>query len=261
MLTSKTKIQRINLDEKKVEEREDLIALDATICVFINDDYFRTFIASPDMIRELVVGHLLGEGIASSMKEIKQLEISPFKVRVDLSEEVDLSQLNMYKVNFITTACGSISSHVKNEPLDMFMVSSRASMKAEKAWSVIRELNVRSKAYKETGGTHAALLSSLEGETLYFSEDVGRHNAVDKVIGAGAINSIDFGKYILASSGRLSGEIALKAARVGIPVIASVSGPLESGIRIAKATGITMIGFIRGRRMNVYTNYERVLLS
>jgi FdhD protein len=107
--------------------------------------------------------------------------------------------------------------------------------------------------FRETGGTHSALLNR-EGEgVVAFSEDVGRHNALDKVIGAAIMRKVDLGECILASSGRLSGEMVLKAAKAGIPVICSVSAPLLSGIRIAEAAGVTLIGFVRGRRMNQYT--------
>jgi FdhD protein len=123
-----------------------------------------------------------------------------------------------------------------------------------------RELNERSGTYKETGGTHAAMLSSMEGNLTIFAEDVGRHNAVDKVVGAGVLRGVDLGACVLVLTGRLSGEIVLKAARVGITVIASVAGPLESGVRIAEAVGITLVGFVRGRRMNVYSYEERIAL-
>jgi FdhD protein len=103
------------------------------------------------------------------------------------------------------------------------------------------------------------MLFSLGGDPLFFGEDVGRHNAVDKVVGAGVLEGLDFGGCVLVSSGRLSGEIVLKAARVGVPVVVSVAGPLESGVRIAEAAGITLVGFVRGRRLNVYTHGERIV--
>jgi FdhD protein len=258
MMKKQFQIHKIRLEEQASEEKEDYIAADAPICIFINNEYFRTLIASPNMTEELVVGHLLSEGIASSYNEIECINITQQKVCVELGSELDLELLNMSKVDLITTACGSLSTPVNHEQLGSLRVPSRVSVGAQTLWEAARSLNLRSETYRATGGTHSAMLYSLEGETQYFAEDVGRHNAVDKVIGAGAMKGIGFGNTILVSSGRLSGEITLKAARMGIPIIASVSSPLESGIRIAEATGITMVGFIRGRRMNVYTNQNLI---
>jgi FdhD protein len=95
---------------------------------------------------------------------------------------------------------------------------------------------------------------------LAFAEDVGRHNAVDKAIGFGAVNKINFGECFLASSGRLTGDMVLKAGRVGLPIVASLAAAVDSGITIAKETGLTLIGFVRGKRMNIYNLSERVIL-
>jgi FdhD protein len=113
--------------------------------------------------------------------------------------------------------------------------------------------------HRETGGTHSAAICGPGGDVFAFAEDVGRHNAVDKVVGSGALRGVDLSGCVLISSGRQSGEMVLKAARGGIPVVASVAGPLESGIRLAEAAGITLICFVRGRHMNVYTNPERII--
>ena len=102
------------------------------------------------------------------------------------------------------------------------------------------------------------MLCDVEGEVLAYAEDVGRHNAVDKVIGALALDGGDFSRCVLVSSGRQSSYMVLKAARVGIPVVVSQAGPLESGIRVAEELGVTLICFARGRRMNIYTHPKRV---
>ncbi len=253
------KVHRFELDSGGFVEREDRIAADAAICIFINGELFRTLLASPVMIEELVVGHLVGEGIIGSADELVSVEVSPLKVYVELRGEVDLKRLTMGKVDLITTACGAAASPSELRGLGLSAASMEGTIGAEDVWLMARELNLRSDTYKETGGTHSAMLFSLGGEALFFGEDVGRHNAVDKVVGAGVLGGRDFGGCVLVSSGRLSGEIVLKAARVGVPVVVSVAGPLESGIRIAEAAGITLVGFVRGRRLNVYTHRDRVV--
>jgi FdhD protein len=116
----------------------------------------------------------------------------------------------------------------------------------------MRALNEESTNFKATGGTHSAILSFMDDDFTASTEDVGRHNAVDKVIGSGLINGIPLNRCILACSGRLSGDMVLKAARSGIPVMCSISAPLLSGIRVAEKTGIKLYGFVRARRFNKY---------
>ena len=91
------------------------------------------------------------------------------------------------------------------------------------------------------------------------AEDVGRHNAVDKVIGIAALNSAVFGECFLALSGRMSGDVAFKAAKVGLPIIASLAAALSSGIAMAGTANVTLAGFVRGKRINLYTCPERIV--
>jgi FdhD protein len=125
----------------------------------------------------------------------------------------------------------------------------------------VKRLNVLAEKFRRTGGVHAAVLYSASGELAALSEDVGRHNAVDKVIGAGTTKKLDFEKLFLALSGRLTGDIVLKAARTRIPIIASMAAAINSGVEAAQLTRITLIGFVRGKRMNVYTYPERVVYA
>ena len=91
------------------------------------------------------------------------------------------------------------------------------------------------------------------------AEDVGRHNAVDKVIGMTVLKGQSFGECFLALSGRMSGDVAFKAAKVGIPIVASIASALSSGVDFAEKANLTLVGFVRGKRMNIYTFPERIL--
>jgi FdhD protein len=253
------RLHRVDLKERSKREIDDVVASDEAVCVFINDEFYRTMIATPGMTKELVLGHLFTEGVIGSMEDVAELEVLPLKVHVELRAEVDFERLNMSKVDLITTACGSLSTPVNPGQLEALGVSSDVKIEAEVVWRMVRELNLRGEKYKETGGTHSAMLCKVDGEVISFAEDVGRHNAVDKVIGAALIEGVDFGECALMSSGRQSSEMVLKAARSGVPVVASVAAPLASGIQVARVTGITLVCFVRGRRMNVYSHNERVI--
>jgi FdhD protein len=244
------RVTRLGL-EGPSEPRDDVVARDVAICIFVNDMPYRTLVASPGMTEELALGHVFVEGLIGSLGEIEKVVVEPNRVSVTLTGPVDTRMVSASRDAVITTACGSNTGiqlggaklgKVKPIKVDPRLIH-----------DIVSALNERSRVFRETGGTHSALLYR-EGEgVVAFSEDVGRHNALDKVIGAAFMRNVALSECILASSGRLAGEMVLKAARAGIPVVCSVSAPLLSGIRIAEAAGITLIGFVRGRRMNQYT--------
>jgi len=124
----------------------------------------------------------------------------------------------------------------------------------------VNQLNFKAEGFRQTGGLHVAALYKGDGSLVALAEDVGRHNAVDKVIGMAALKKVNFGDCFVALSGRISGDVAFKAAKVGIPIVASLSAALSSGISTAQESNVTIAGFVRGKRLNIYTFPERVLV-
>ncbi len=238
---------------------EDEVAADEAICLFVNDEYYRTLIASPTMKRELAAGHLITEGVIDSVDDIVEIEVTPFKVRVETRRRVDLDTISRIRGDLILTACGAPSPAPGRDQLELLKVRSEARFEAAMLLQKVRELHSLGETFRRTGGTHSAMICTSEGDLIAFAEDVGRHNAVDKAIGSALLKGSSLKSSFLASSGRISSDIALKAARGGIPLIASIAGPLESGIRAAEATEITLVCFARGKRMNIYTRPNRVL--
>jgi FdhD protein len=112
--------------------------------------------------------------------------------------------------------------------------------------------------YRRTGGTHGAGVFTAEGEMIAVREDVGRHNAADKAIGHCLLADLPRDDKVLVVSGRISREIAASAVRAGVPIIASMSAPTDAGVEVAARCGLTVVGFLRGRRMNIYTRPERI---
>lgn len=132
--------------------------------------------------------------------------------------------------------------------------------KAVSILNLSNKLNENSQLFKETGGVHSCALCSEE-EIIMFHEDVGRHNALDKIVGEAFLKEIPFEDKILITSGRISSEMIIKTAKQRIPIIVSRSAPTELSVGIAKELGITLIGFARGRRMNIYQGEERIITS
>jgi FdhD protein len=130
----------------------------------------------------------------------------------------------------------------------------------EEVFSLSRRFQGASELYRSTHGVHSAALCDTR-EVLVFAEDIGRHNAVDKVLGRCLLEGIAVADRILVTSGRISSEILFKAAGSGIPVLISKSAPTDMGVDLALELGITLIGFVRGGGMNVYAGQERIDLS
>ena len=247
MSVQRVKIRRVYNDGHE-EQRDDVVAVDVPVCLFVNGEPYRTLIASPGMVEELAVGHLYTEGVISSLEDVVELAVKPSRVDVTLGGEFEPLETQTATYRLLTTACGDASSSGSN----LQRVSPGVGFDPALIRTLVKSLNDRSSVFKSTGGTHSAILHSES--TDFFAEDVGRHNALDKVIGAGLMKGIDFSGCVLGSSGRLAGEMVLKAARAGIPVVFSVSAPLLSGIRVAEEAGITLVGFVRGNRMNLYSS-------
>lgn len=256
-MIKRRKITRVNLEGRTKDRREDLVAIDKPISLFVNGEHFVTLLASPKNIRELAVGHLLGEGVIRSLRDIERLSLRGLKVDIRIKPEIQLGAIKSLRV--IPTACGASEKALEflgNSGTAKPKLSTK--FKARNISNAFRSLYLTSKVFRRTGGTHAAALFTPEGELRFCMEDVGRHNAVDKVVGRGLLEGVNFSRSFLVSTGRLSADLVLKCARAGIPLVASKAAPLESGVLAAKQTGLTLVGFVRGARLNVYTHTERV---
>ncbi|MEM2971398.1 MAG: formate dehydrogenase accessory sulfurtransferase FdhD [Candidatus Bathyarchaeia archaeon] len=256
-------ILRVDVSAKAVRKMRDFVAEEKPFSIRLNKVNYATIFCSPTNLKELVVGHLLSEGIVQSIDEIEETIINVkgvcnVKLRRGVDVEKRLNQLKPFS-RIIASACGGAASprqYLGKLP----KITSNLKVKAEVILNCVGRLNTEAETFRRTGGVHAAATYTSNGHLLAFAEDVGRHNAVDKAIGITAQNKSDFGSCFLALSGRLTGDITLKAAKVGIPIVASSTAAVDSGITIAKETCLTLIGFVRGKRLNIYNAPERILL-
>jgi len=257
VVTERREIRSISLGGKpEAEDAEDELALDEPLCIFVNGEYHVTLIATPELERELAAGYLLTQGVIESVDEITGVEVEDGNVGVTLSGAVDLRGASVSMMNLIVTACAS-SHRAERTRSTVPVVSSGLRVEASRLKEMIAELNSRCSVHRRTRGTHAAMLCGGDGEVLAFAEDVGRHNAVDKVVGSYALSGGDLGGCVLLSTGRQSGEMVQKACRLGIQVVASMTVPLVSGVRLAEASGLTLTS-VGGGRLRVYSAPERI---
>jgi FdhD protein len=235
------------------EENEDFIALEKKLRITVNGKDVVSLYCTPLMIRELVVGLFMTSGIISGGWCAERMSIDySEEVLVDIPSEVDAATDGAV----ITSGCvGGVTFPERMQfrrPDDSFVIT------AEGLKNLFRSFQNASELYKLTGCVHSAALADSR-KMLCLAEDIGRHNAVDKVIGYAILENIPFGGTIMLASGRLSSEIVSKCARWGIPVVASRTAPTSLAVEIAEEKGVTVAGFIRADRLNVYTHPHRIV--
>ncbi|MBM4128992.1 MAG: formate dehydrogenase accessory sulfurtransferase FdhD [Nitrospira sp.] len=235
------------------EERDDIIAIEKRLRVSLNGKEVMSLYCTPLMIKELIIGLFRTEGIITDTIPPDDIEIVPGEeIIVDIPVAHAVTEVPIRSVRCL----GGFTITKKR---NFEQIKDDFSLDARAIRTICREFQQRSELFRLTGCFHSAALS--DGKSiLVFAEDIGRHNAVDKVIGHSLLKGIPFTKKVMVVSCRLSSEIVSKCARWGIPIVASRTAPTDLAIQIAEASGVTLAGFVRGERMNIYTHPQRILL-
>ena len=223
---------------------------------------------TPGNDEELAVGFLFTEGVIQNANEvatIKRLNADANAIRVVLNENV-IPKLGNASRNFYTTSscgiCGKASIDAINTVSQFGAEQDNIKLKSTTIYDLQNKVKEQQKVFEDTGGIHASALFDLEGNFLMLREDVGRHNALDKVIGFAFLNGqLPLSHHILFLSGRASFELVQKAVMAGIKIIAAVGAPSSLAVEMAKENGITLIGFLRDDRFNIYSGKERIKTS
>ncbi len=269
MFKRKLNILRIKKSEK--EKTLDTILIEKFIDISVNSEPLANIVCLPLDLKELAVGFLFSIGIIDTIDEIKEIKINELENKIDIdlynSKFSTIDNFNLNPVSrVIDTSCGISSPwrEIIKKSLDDAKESAKLRDDIKISQSIIfssmKQMQTKSPLFRETGGCHAASIFNFDGKLLSLKEDIGRHNAIDKVIGDLLLKKQNFSDLFLTSTGRLTGDSVLKAVRAKLPIVASHSAAIESGVRLAFTYGITLIGFVRGARMNVYTNPHRVIL-
>lgn len=257
------KITRLDLTKGKAEQMLDYIAEEVPLQITVNGAYSFVIWSSPSQFKELAVGHLFAEDLLRNVDEIESLSANEenntcelqLKPSINLGERMKNQRRGTRIIPLIKAAT---SAYQHDEKLSL--VKSDLKIKAQVILDAVNQMNVKAMGFKETGGLHDSGIFKADGTMVSFSEDVGRHNTVDKVIGLALLNKENFADCFMFITGRVPGDMIYKAAKVGLPIVASGAAVLNSGISSAEKANITLIGFVRGKRMNIYTCPERILL-
>lgn len=243
----------------EVESIEDEIVVESSLNIVVNDRDVVTLLSSPAERKELALGFMKSEGLIEDLKQVKRMELGDSKknVEIKLDKSVEIESYFERK-RALTSSCGRATSVVEN--LDQLeLTSSGPDMESPAVLTnLMGDMQKQAELFRLTGGSHTAAVASGES-ILHLAEDIGRHNAVDKVLGKSLFNGGDLAERMLLTSGRLSSEMTLKAIRSQVPIAVSRSAPTTLAVRIARAANLSMVGFTRGRRMNIYAGEERLL--
>lgn len=240
---------------------DDVVAREFPLTIILNNRELVTLLCSPTHLRYLAVGFLFSEGLLRSKDEIKKVSHDEQRGIVRVETEGDEEPANaaaLFK-RFITSGCGRGASFYSAADVEQgrVKIESRAEISTLQVLALVNGFEHRSEIHKATGGVHSAALCDMR-DILVFSEDIGRHNAIDKIFGECMMKDITTDDRIVVTSGRVSSEIVLKVARRSVPIIISRSAPTDLGLKLAADLGLTLLGFVRGQRMNVYTNDWRI---
>jgi FdhD protein len=257
------KMTRLDLERSKKEETLDYIAEEVPLQITVNGSYSFVIWCSPMQFKELAVGHLYAEDIIFDADEIQSITADETKntCQVQLNPKVNLDERlkNQRRGTRIVPLIKTSTSAYQHDD-KLITVKSNLKIKPQVLLDAIEKMNQKAKGFKETGGLHDSGIFKADGTMVAFSEDVGRHNTVDKVIGEALLNKENFGECFLFITGRVPGDMIYKAAKVGLPIVASVAAVLNSGIASAEKADICLVGFVRGKRMNIYTCPERIIM-
>ena len=246
-MTRRTPIQR--LSEGRTVSLDDMVSVEEPLQIILNGRPFATLMRTPGRDQELITGFLFSEGVVRTSRDIARIEATQHptsqEIRVDLTEGCLVPELDA-RASYLSSSCGvcgraSIAQLIERiEPVKPITVS------LEFLTGLISAFEAAQRDFRLTGGVHAAALFDPGGELLDLAEDVGRHNALDKLVGAAFRSGrLPLNDRVLVMSSRASFDIVQKAAVAGIPVIASMGAASSLAVDLARACGIALHSFLR----------------
>jgi len=225
-----------------------------SLAIYVNRQELVRILCTPSKLNCLVLGFLYAEGIIAGMDDVASMRVC----EEESLAEVMLTdpQYELPKVRTLTSGCGGGITFKRQDQ----KVESDLTLDPGELLALMRQLQEQMELYRLCGGVHASALSDTE-KLLVVAEDLGRHNTLDKIQGECLLKGLSTGDRVLLSTGRISSEMLLKAARMAVPVIASRHSPTRRAVFLARDLGITLVGHARGSRLSVYSHPQRMQAS
>ncbi len=239
-----------------LRETKGEVVREQPLTVFVNGRKFITLLASPTKLDCLVVGYLWLEKVIGSPDEIRRLWVS----EVDGRAEVELvGEVELPKERILTSGCGG-GITFRIDPRLFPRIESDLRVEPARLFERMKDLYLRAVGYRASRGIHGAALADPD-RLLFMAEDVGRHNAVDKVVGEALLSGTPTKDRILLNTGRVSSEMLLKGARMGVPLVVSRTSPTEMAVGLAEQLGITVVGYLQHDSFNLYAGGDVLTLE
>ena len=242
-------IDAVNFKNNESRITKEKVVKDATITLTINNTFSRSLSAIEDSLKEFAVGYLFNENLVKALDDIKEIDIDGCEINI----EIDDTLLRKNETVLCSDSAGGLRSKIN----EITPVESDFQVDVHELIERIEELKDNAEIWQATGGTHVAGI--VYKDNFIVKEDVSRHVAVDKVIGYGILHNFDLNHSYVIYSGRMPADMVIKMTRAGVPILASNAAPANSGYNIAKKGNITLVGFLRGQRCNIYNNQNRIL--
>jgi FdhD protein len=250
-------ILKINRDKK--DNLKDIVIEEIPLALYLNDKELITLSCSPDNLKELSIGFLFSAGLIKKIEEVKDIIID----RQKWISYITLKN-NNYPSEFLfkrlyTSGCGRGAIFYNAlDPVHTIKLEDNSKISKDRIFELMKGFEKKSVTYRKTGGVHSAALSDGK-DIVIFKEDIGRHNAVDKVIGEALMKSLNMKDFTILTSGRISSDLMFKIQKIGASFVISRSAPTDQAVKLAKSWNVSLVGFARGQRMNIYTAKERVI--
>ncbi|MBN1232588.1 MAG: formate dehydrogenase accessory sulfurtransferase FdhD [Candidatus Coatesbacteria bacterium] len=227
--------------------------------IYINGISRAVLMCSPADMNELATGYAISEGYIDKREVAVSVINSEKGIKAIIETDKIIENESMKRV--LTSGCGSFKSSIiiNAEKLQNLKIDNDMKVKSNVLSSVMDSFQKSSSVYLMTGGVHSAALA-LDNEIRYYSFDIGRHNAVDKVVGKAILKKDDPSRYVLYVSGRISFEMVQKALRHGISILVSRSASTYLAVQMARETNLTLVSFARGKRFTIYSGEQRIIL-
>ena len=258
MITPQKAIHYEKYEFKKWESLDAETIVETPVSLTVNGQVWLTFMCTPVDLEAMAVGFLFNEGIIESMDEVEDVRVCEHGDNVDVWLNRSVEQPTSWRR---TSGCtGGVTAVDALARVDVSFDGDRPTVPPEAIGHLVEELFNSQSLYRETGGVHTSALSDGE-KIVIVAEDIGRHNTLDKIAGLCLMNQVSPKTRILITTGRISSEMLQKAARLKAPILISRTSPSSLSIEMADRYGITLIGYARRHRFNVYTNPQRVELT
>jgi FdhD protein len=261
--TEKRAVLRLTADGNGTltERTEAELACEVSLAVHLNGEPLLSILCLDEHLEELATGFLFTEGIIDSHAEIVSLEMNELLYTIDIRLRKKLDMPTLDALRSMTSGCGRGITYIqpeKDEKLEILPDGHR--MSASSIWQGMKEFSRKSELYLRIGGVHSAFLR--HPDFSFFSEDIGRHNCVDKIAGMMLRRDLtaSAGQAVLFISGRISSEIMTKLIRLRVPVIVSRSAPTAAAVRFAEGYNLTLLGYVRRGKAMLYAGADRIEL-